>query len=285
MVEPKKYCYFNGKIIPFSQAKIRVDDLGVTRGFGVFDVSKSYGDGKVFLLDAHVNRFFHSAETIDLTPPMSKKTLTRLIQTLLKKNGGGEAQVRVVMTGGAPVDGLRFNKKKPTVFILIEPFIPFSHSVYRNGTKLITHEFQRAFPRAKTTNYITAVSLQEERIKAKAIEILFVSRGFVREASTSNIFILKGNNLITPYEGILLGITRDFTLKLAKPLYHVEERNIRTEELFSADEVFLTATNKEIVPIVTIDGKKIGDGKVGKNTKTLMRLFREKTGPSSISSL
>ncbi|MEK7180449.1 MAG: aminotransferase class IV, partial [Patescibacteria group bacterium] len=223
MTGPKKYCYLNGKIVPFSQAKVSVNDIGLTRGFGVSEFLRS-DNGKIFLLNDHVRRFFKSAYMIGLKPSLSKESLGKAIQSVLKKNGGGNAQIRVIMTGGDTISGIEFDKKKPMLFILVEHFVPLSGTLYRNGGKLITYEYQRTIPEAKMTNYIAAVSLQKKKKKEKAVEILFVHRGLVREASTSNIFMFKGSNLVTPYDGVLLGITRGFVLTLAKPVYHAEER-------------------------------------------------------------
>jgi D-alanine transaminase/branched-chain amino acid aminotransferase len=184
----------------------------------------------------------------------------------------------MILTGGEAISGILFDKKHPTFFILIEKFNPFPHSLYKKGAKLITYEYERTFPTIKTINYTVAVALQEKRIKEKAVEILFVSKGTVSEASTSNICIVNKNTVITPKEDVLAGTTLNFSLSLAHPLYLVERRGVTVKELFSADEVFITATNKEIVPIVNIDGKKIGNGKPGPVTRHLINIFREQSG-------
>ena len=134
-------------------------------------------------------------------------------------------------------------------------------------------EHGRQFMSYKTTNYIQAVLLQKERKEAGALEILYSFGGRVLECSTSNFFIVKNGRLITPKDDILLGITRKVTIDLARPSIKIEERPLGIEETFAADEAFLTSSFKEIVPVVAIDGKKIGGGKVGPITKKLMGSF------------
>ncbi len=182
--------------------------------------------------------------------------------------------MRFVLTGGTTIGGLSFDPKHGHFFILLETPKPNDPSWYENGAKLITHEHIRAFSDIKTTNYITAVSLQGERKQKGAIEILYTFGGNVLEGTTSNFFMIKDEVIITPKDNILIGITRNFVIKLAKKEgYKVIERDIDVTELREADEAFITASNKEIVPIVKIDTYKIGHGKVGENTKLLMEKY------------
>ena len=175
------------------------------------------------------------------------------------------------------MSGIEYDKAKPTFYILAEEYVSLPAVLYTSGASLITHEHQRFLPEYKTINYITAVQLQKERKEKGAIEILFVSNGLVLEAATSNIFIVKDGVVITPKNNVLMGITRRVTIELAQKIYKVVERDVTTLELFSADEVFITASYKEIVPIVSVDSKVISDGKVGKVTQSLMKLFKEYT--------
>ena len=147
---------------------------------------------------------------------------------------------------------------------------------YING-KIATSDKLRFMPEAKTTHYITTVKLQPKRKKAKAVEILFVSNGKVLECATSNIFMFLDDILITPKDNVLLGITRRAVLDTAKKHFKIEERNIAVPELMKADEIFITSSFKDIVPIVKIDEKIVSGGVVGKNTRRLMKLFSELT--------
>lgn len=275
------YCYLNlsgqdGKIVSTNDAHISISDIGLLRGYGVFELLRTY-HGKPFHFKEHYKRFVASAKALGLRIPVSENTLKSIIKTLLVKNKFPESNIRIVLTGGKTINGMEFDKKNPTFIVLIEPLHEMPKSVYTKGVKLITHQYQREFPRAKTLNYLTAVSLGEKRKKAKAFEVLYTKEGNVLEASTSNIFIFRKGKLSTPKDDILIGVTRNCVLTLAQSAYDVDEKTISMKDLLSADEVFITATNKAIIPVVQIDGKKIGSGKVGKHTRYLMDMFAHYT--------
>ncbi len=270
------YCYLNGKIMPAEQARISTSDIGLLRGYGIFDLLRTYG-GVPFCFDEHFARFVKSARLLNLRVPVSKMELKNSIAQLLVKNKFPEANIRIVLTGGRIVNGMEYEKARPTFFVLIEPLHEMPKSVYAKGVKLITHEYQREFPQAKTLNYLTAVALQKKRGQAKAFEVLYVKEGKVLEASTSNIFLFHKRKLITPKENILIGVTRNCVLMLAKNAYDSEERDVSVKELLLADEVFITATNKAIIPVTQIDGIRINGGNVGKHTRYLMDVFAQYT--------
>ena len=281
------YCYFNNKIILESKASLNLRDLGVLRGFGVFDVLRTY-NGKPFMLKEHFARLKNSAAVLDLKLPILADEFEARIFRLLKKNKLKDAVVRSVLTGGVTSDGIN-SKAGPSFFILLEPLpatrehrerssrrMPaMNKNLYKNGIKLITHDYLREFAQAKTTNYILAVLLQKKLKKEKAFEALYVWQNKILECSTSNFFIFKGGALITPKDNILIGMTRNFVMRLAKGKFKVEERDVNISELRDADETFLTATNKEIVPVVKIDDFVINSGKVGSNTQWLMDRFSQ----------
>ncbi|OGI17831.1 MAG: hypothetical protein A3J63_03485 [Candidatus Moranbacteria bacterium RIFCSPHIGHO2_02_FULL_40_12b] len=269
----KNYCYFNGKITTLEKIKISPYDLGVLRGYGVFDVMRAQ-NGKPFLFDEHWKRFVNSADELNLKIPINKKKYKILVELLLKKNHFKESIIRTVMTGGISENGFLYSPKKETFYIIIEKFQPLPEEIFKNGAAVMTVEYERHIPHAKITNYVMAIKNQEVRIKNNALEIIYVKDGKALEASTSNFFIVKEGKIITPKEKILLGTTRNLSLKIAqKAGYKVQEREVKTEEIYSADEMFLTATNKDIVPVVKVDGKRIGTGKVGKITEVLMSDF------------
>lgn len=269
-----KYCYLNGKIIPVNKGGVNLNDMGILRGYGVFDFLRTY-NGRPFFLKKHLGRLKGSAKMLNLKLPVSLTELAAAINKLLLKNKFKESTIRIVLTGGKTSDGITC--RKPTLFILVEKLQKLPFSVYQKGVKLITHKYQREIPEAKTLNYITAASLQSLRKSKKAFEILYTSGGLVLEATTSNFFIFRNNTLITPKNKILTGITRDVVIKLAQSKFKVEERDISFQGLSRATEALITATSKEIVPVVKIDSKLIGNGKVGKNTKYLMDLFHQYT--------
>ena len=276
---PKKdknnYCCFNGKIVPANSALIHLDDLGVLRGYGVFDVMKTV-NGKIFLFDEHFKRLSDSADYLGARLPMGKKEIEEAIKKLISKNKIKQASIRIVLTGGRSADAMHFDSKTPTFYILVSEFRPLKEELLKNGVKLVTVEHSRDAAEIKTTNYVEAVRVINERQKKENFfEIIYISNGAVLEASTSNFFALIGSKLVTPKDNILKGITRNLVIKLAKKKFEVEERELKMDELNLAAEAFIVATNKDIVPVVQIDGKKIGDGKPGKNTKRMMELFEE----------
>jgi branched-chain amino acid aminotransferase len=271
-----KYCYFQGKIIPFDKAHIALNDLGVLRGHGVFDFYRTY-NGKVFYSKEHFTRFQNSAKSIGLSVPISFSEFEKITLDLLKKNKVKDASFRAVLLGGPVQNSL--SPAKPTLYILTEEVYEPSKIQLEKGVTLMIHEFMRYIPEAKSTNYVEAVKMQKEKQKQKAYEILYVSGGNVLECSTSNIFMIKDDTLITPVKNILNGITRRAVLKIAKKDFKVEERDVKLEELLSADEVFITGTNKEVLPIVKIGKNVIGNGKVGEKAKVLMKLWREEAYP------
>ena len=188
--------------------------------------------------------------------------------------GGMDASGRLLLTGGAAKTGLVVDK--PSFYILSEPIQTLPKKVFEKGAKVIRCSHQRAVPEAKTTDYLVAVRLQKTRIRAGAVEILYVAGGRVLECSTSNFFIAKDGRLITARDAVLLGTTRNLVIELAKKDgIPVEERDVAEHELASADEAFLTATNKNIVPVVKVDDTVIDDGKPGTMTRKLMTLFAE----------
>jgi branched-chain amino acid aminotransferase len=267
-----KYCFFQGAIVPFDKAGIALNDLGVLRGYGVFDFYRTYS-GKPFHLKEHYTRFQNSAKSIGLSVPVSYVEFEKITLDLLKKNKIKDASFRAVLLGGPVQNSL--SASKPTFYILTEEVYEPTKEQLEKGVSLMVHEYLRYIPEAKSTNYVEAVKMQKERIKQKAYEILYVSDGMVLECSTSNIFMIKGKHLITPDKNILKGITRKVILKIAKKDFVVEERGVEIYELLLADEVFISGTNKKILPVTKIGKKIIGNGKVGEKTRLLQRLWED----------
>lgn len=260
--------------MPVERAGLRLNDIGVLRGYGVFDLLRTY-NGRPFLLKEHLARLANSARALGLKVPISQAKIANLIRELLERNKAREAVIRTVLTGGVSANGLDCNRRAPTFYILIEPLRRWPESRRRNGIKLITCDYSRENAQTKTTNYLNAVRLRDQEKKSGAKEILYVYKNRILEASTSNFFIFHGRTLVTPKEDVLFGVTRNLVLRLARRYFKVEERLIKTSELKRASEAFITATNKEITPVVKVDNLKIADGRVGQNTKFLMNLFHE----------
>lgn len=270
------YCYVNGTILPETEAHISVRDIGLLRGYGIYDGLRTY-NGKPFLFAEHFARFISSAEALGLVIPVTETELQQVITELVAKNGDTEAAIRIIITGGETSDGVTFNPATPTILVLTEPLPEYPKRIYREGVKLITYEYEREMPEIKTTNYITAVKLQPYQEQQSAFEVLYVSQGHILEATTSNFFLFLNDTLVTPKRNVLGGITRNLVLKLAKDSFSIEERELTVSELVGASEAFITSSFKEIVPVVKIDKTIIGQSIVGKRTKSLMDKFHKFT--------
>lgn len=267
------YCFFEGKIISSDKPLLKLNDIAVLRGFAAFDFMRIY-NSKPFQFKDHMKRFRNTCKLMGLKNRFSDTQIEEALKKLIIKNKERNYQVRFVLTGGETKNGLE--PSTPVFYILLEKMNDIPEVFYTKGAKLITHEYQRTLPDAKNSNYMQAVLLQNTKKKEKAIEILYTYQNKILEASTSNIFIIKNNILFTPKENILKGITRKLVIDLAKKLkYEVIEKELTQKELLDADEVFLSATNKKVLPITHIDKHIIADGKVGKTTKILLQHYIE----------
>lgn len=271
-----KYCYCDGEIIRLDEVKISPYDLGFMRGYGIFDAMRT-ANGVLFCFDEHWDKFEKSAQELDLKINISKEEYRRVVQTLLKKNNLEEAAVKTILTGGNSDNGF-YKSDVPTFLILVDDLDKFSFSseVYNNGWKLISLEFERYSPKIKTLNYLFPIKNQKEKINNNAQEIVYKKDGKILECSTSNLFIVMDGKIITPLNNIFLGTIRNLVIEIAKNNnFDVEERDISEDEFLLAEEIFSTATYKKIIPVVDVDGKMIGNGKVGNVTKKLIALLNE----------
>ena len=267
-----EYFFLNGKIVKAGKAFLHITDLALLRGFGIFDFCRTQ-NGQPLLIDKYLNRFFNSANCIDLEIPYSKEFIKDSIYQLLKKNGIVEAGIRMVLTGGYTENG--YTPGDPNFFILIEKINFPDSSFYKVGIDLIFHEHQRELSHIKSINYLTPISIRKKIQKANAYDVLYHFNGKVLEVSRSNIFIVKNNIIITPRENVLRGITRSTVLKLATEDFNIEERNISIKELYHADEVFMTGTTKKVLPVRKIDDHVFIKGKPGRVTQTLKSLYQD----------
>ncbi|MBI3503167.1 MAG: aminotransferase class IV family protein [Bacteroidetes bacterium] len=273
------FCYANGKILRKNAIKVGITDLVMLRGYGAFDYMRTYY-GVPFRVNDYLNRFENSARGMKLKLPLSKGKIISVITTLLKKNsspfgaGAKDFGIRLLLTGGYSLDSY-LPAAKPNLFILVEDLPTYPEWWPEKGIKLMLHEHHRELARVKTTNYLTAIRLADERRKQKAQDTLYVSDGKILETTRNNFFLFHGNTLITSQDEILHGITRKVVLEIASKKFKVEVREVLKEELNSCTESFITGTTRGITPVVQIDKLKIGNGKAGKNTKELMQLFEQ----------
>jgi branched-chain amino acid aminotransferase len=270
--------YINGKFLDEKEAKISVYDLGLLRGYAVFDFLRTYNQ-KPFYLDDHLKRLLNSAKLIGLKHNYNLKFLRKITLQTLKKNikKGTEYNIRIILTGGESKDFI--SPSKPNLIVMITPLKKLDEKLYQKGGKLITKISERILPQAKTIIYTSAVKFIQEAKKKGAIEVLLLDKNKkILECTTSNFFAVIDGKLITPStEKILPGITRKIVINLAKKLkIPVIERDIHFNEIKKFDEAFITASNKEILPIIQIDNFKINNHP-GPITKTLLKKLRELT--------
>lgn len=268
--------YIDGDFVPAEQAVLPVNDLAILRGYGVFELLRTYG-GRPFFLEAHIERLERSAQHIGLHFPYAHAELIDTVRRTLARNRFAEANVRIVVTGG-PSDDFATPQGKPRLLVLVSPVPELPAEWYTDGVKVITHIAERPITGAKSINYIPATMAMQRARQAGAVEALYVTRdGRVQEGTTSNVFAFTDEGLVTPGREILQGITRRVTLDMAAPRHPVSIRDLSIDELYTAAEVFITGTNKGLVPVVRIDDRVIGDGHPGPLTRDLMAALREQT--------
>jgi branched-chain amino acid aminotransferase len=264
--------YVGSKYVNKENAFIHVNDIGLLRGYAVFDYLKTYF-GEPFRITDHLVRLQNSAKQIGLKLPHSIDEIKKICFELLRKNNFPESNIRVVATGGIGSDSK--TKGESVLIVTCEPRIVMDPAYYTGGIKLKTVEDSRQISLSKTCNYIRAIDYLDEYRKEGFSEVLYVLENSVLECTSSNIFLFKGRKLITPEEGILMGITRKVILELTEGMFDIELRQIKLDELLKADEVFISSTEREVMPVIMIDKKLIKAGTVGENTKKMRVKFEE----------
>ncbi|MBU0677456.1 MAG: branched-chain-amino-acid transaminase [Verrucomicrobia bacterium] len=276
--------YINGSLKDEKNAKISVFDHGLLYGDGVFEGIRAY-NGRVFLLDEHVARLYSSAKAIAMTIPMSPADMAKAVVSTCKANRIKNGYVRLVVTRGVGTLGLNpYLCKKPQVIIIAAGIQLYPEDLYRKGLKIVTvgtirNHPEAINPRIKSLNYLNNVLAKIEALNAGVMECIMLNpQGYVAEASGDNIFVVRGNQLLTPpcWCGALEGITRAMVMKLAAEAgYEVREEVMSRYDLYTSDEVFLTGTAAEIIGVTEIDRRPIGKGKPGKVTRKLAKAFSE----------
>jgi branched-chain amino acid aminotransferase len=273
-MDTNAWWYIGGQWVHPDNATISINDIAVLRGYSVFESLRTY-DRRPFHLDQHLTRLFRSAKLIEMEIPWTREQIAVVIRETIVRNTYQHAAIRLLITGGESEDGILPNGK-PVLAVLITPLGERDMERFAKGCKLITTKLQRISPEAKTANYIAAVRALMEAVRRDAADALFVNeRDHVLEATRSNFFVFLGDILVTPRRGILIGVTRNVVLELARSSFAVEERPVLLEELALADEAFITSSSREITPVVQIDELIIGDGKPGLRTYELEQRFIE----------
>lgn len=265
-----KQYYLNNKFVNAKEAKVSIEDLGFLRGFGVFDLAAIYC-GKIFLENEHLARLQNSARLLGLNLPKSISDIKDISKKLIDKNKTKNGLIRWVLTGG--ISSSHFVEKE-TFAVLIEDAPNYPERYFSQGIKVITLSFKREIPAVKSLNYQVAYSHYPAMEKAGAFEMIYTPDNRVLEATTSNLFVVKNNKVYTPKRDVLPGVTRQKIIDLCREnKIDIFERDIKKFDLLNADEVFITATTKKVMPVTKIDDKKVGIGKVGSATKKLIGLF------------
>jgi branched-chain amino acid aminotransferase len=276
--------FIDGQYFDETNAKISVFDHGLLYGDGIFEGIRAY-NGRIFKLKEHIDRLFYSAKAILLTIPMSHAEVCKAVVETCRVNGLREGYIRLVITRGVGGLGLNPNKcKQPSVIVIADKIQLYPKEFYENGLTIITvpttrNHHNAVNPAIKSLNYLNNILAKIEANNGGCEEaIMLNNEGYVAECTGDNIFLIKGDEMLTPplSAGALYGITRGVVIELARAAgLKVSEPNLTRYDVFNADEVFLTGTGAEVVPVVKVDGRVIGDGKPGARTRELVRKYHE----------
>ena len=281
--------FIDGKYYDEKNAKISVFDHGLLYGDGVFEGIRAY-NGRVFKLKEHIDRLFYSAKAILLDIPMSHADIMKATVETCRRNKLRDGYIRLVVTRGVGTLGLNPNRcKKGSVIIIAGKIQLYPEELYQRGMEIVTVATTRNLhnamnPAIKSLNYLNNILAKIEANTAGVEEAIMLNAdGYVAECTGDNIFMVKGNQLLTPplSAGALYGITRGTVMDLARESgLQVSEPNLTRYDLFNAEECFLTGTGAEIIPVTKIDGRVIGTGKPGSVTKDLVAKYRALTNAS-----
>ncbi|MFT4566500.1 MAG: branched-chain amino acid aminotransferase [Saprospiraceae bacterium] len=262
-----KTAFFNDSFVDLDKLYIHGTDLGLHRGYGIFDFFKIRNRSNPWI-DWYFERLFNSLSQTRLSVSFDQEGLLDIMDELLTRNEVVDAYLKIVVTAGYSSNGYtRSHNDNMMIYAMPLPQADINSVA---TSVLITDEYRRDIPLVKTTNYMRSCILQPEMKAADAIDVLFHKESEISEASRSNIFVIKDGKVCTPDKHILHGITRRRVLSVENSNIDIEERTISLDETMAADEVFITSSTKGIMPITAIDGKQIGNGKTGPISKTLM---------------
>ncbi len=263
--------FLNDRFLNNDEAMLHVSDLSMQRGYAIFDFFRTINGNPLFLRD-HLDRFAASAEALHLPVCKSRDELTDILQELIRRSGLADAGLRIMLTGGYSTDS--YHPSVPNLVISCNPVKTASASDFDKGYAVCTYSHQRELPHVKSINYLTALWLQPLLREKAADDVLYYNAESITEFPRSNVFMVtEEGQLLTPARNMLKGITRKAVLSIAETMMPVEERDIPVEMLLGASEVFLTSTTKKILPVLSVDGLKIGKGRPGPVTTNLYHTF------------
>jgi branched-chain amino acid aminotransferase len=264
-----KFCYFNGELVPYDKISLHISDLLIQRGYGVFDFFRSR-KGTIPWLGDYTDRLYRSLGLADIEISLGKNEFTSVVHNLLEKNSMPDGAFKVIISGGYS-DNLESVTGPANVLILNLPWNSPPPEVYEKGVALISERFARPNPEAKTLYYFNSLRLRKKFKEYGAAEVMYFT-DTVSEASRANLFFVKNGRISTPASGILHGITRKQVLKLS-PEIIIED--IPSSRIYDFDEIFLTSTTRDVTPVVSVDGRKVGRGTRGQVTAEIRERLRK----------
>lgn len=265
------YSSINGSFVKADEATLFVNDMAIQRGYAIFDFFKVVNKRPIFL-DDHLDRFFTSASLLRLVSPLSRKDLQDHLLLFIDKTSCENCGVRITLTGGYAPDG--YSIHQPNLIITAHPLT--THTTLQKGINLLSYQHQRQLPQVKSIDYLMAVWLQPLLQESGVQDVLYKNNTVITECPRSNFFIVTPDDeIVTPAENILQGITRKKVIQLCANRYKLIERSISIEEVYTAKEAFITSTSRHILPVLSIDNHSIGDGQTGKITAKLFELLTD----------
>lgn len=266
------YCYFENEFHPLDTPLLKTNDLGLLRGYGLFDYFRTY-NGIPFRLEDYWQRFVSSANSLHLSIPLNLEDVREILSELYRRSGQAEVAYRMLLTGGYASDGL--NSAEPNLIIRAEPLPADNPAGRQTGIRVLPYEYIRDMPYVKSTGYLHAMVMAGEVKRQGASDLLFHKDGKVSELTRSNLFIVKGEIISTPDKDALRGITRKLVIEKASSRFDVQERAVTLAELLEADEVFTTSTTKGAMPIVSVGNNVIGQGTPGPVSRLVQTMLEE----------
>ena len=264
------YLFINDHFVPEATGSLAVNDLSMQRGYALFDYLKTM-EGVPLYLDDHLDRLFFSAKEMHLPISYSREAIKDILNQLIQRNNIPQSGIRITLTGGYSPDSYTIGT--PNLIISQSALtLPSNESFYK-GIRLMSYPHQRQLPHIKTTDYVMAIWLQPLMKKQGADDILYYQEEAVRECPRANVFMVKDKKLMTPSQHILKGVIRKQVLQLASKVLPVEEGAFSVDELKDADEVFITSTTKQVLPVQRIDDVELYTDKPGPITSALRDLL------------
>ncbi len=275
---PISTCYLNGEFLPLADARIPVMDRGFIFGDGIYEVIPVY-NGRAFRLEQHLDRLGNSLAAIRIDNPLASRQWQKIIGEIVDRNGNGDQSVYVQITRGvAPRDHAFPNPTVPTVFVTSNPLKKPTADMLAGVAAVTLEDIRWQYCHIKAITLLANILLRQQAIDAGCIEAILTKNGLVTEGAASNVFVVTGKTLVTPPKGphLLPGITRDVILELARANgIRCAERDIGRDELVAADEIWLTSSTREILPVTVLDGQPVGKGRPGPLWTRVLALYQQ----------